>query len=94
MRELRGIIIDEDDPLEAKRSTDAVPIDVARTVLEVVFNRLMGDAIRFHELSRKANEAGQSLTEVIVGGRQFMRRCASRQASENPKSREPVSLGT
>jgi hypothetical protein len=69
MRELRGIIIDEDDPLEAKRSTDAVPIDVARTVLEVVFKRLMGDAIRFHELSRKANEAGQSLTEVIVGGR-------------------------
>jgi hypothetical protein len=52
MRELRGVIIEETEPSSAR--TGAMPVDAARAVLRATIERLMEDAIRFHEEAAEA----------------------------------------
>jgi hypothetical protein len=47
MRELRGVIIEDTETGEA--GTGAMPVDAARAVLRATIERLMEDAMRFHE---------------------------------------------
>ena len=52
MRELRGVIIEE---TEARAGTPgAMPVDAARAVLRAAIEKLMQEAIRFHEEAAKA----------------------------------------
>ena len=48
MRELRGIIIEETETC-GPATPGAMPVDAARNVLRAATERLIQDAIRFHE---------------------------------------------
>ena len=59
VRELRGIIIEETEPAGGVRG--ATPVDAARNVLRAGIERLMQDAIRFHEEAAEAQPQPQSI---------------------------------
>jgi hypothetical protein len=48
MRELRGVIIEETETGGAG-TLGAIPVDAARDLLRATVERLMRDAIRFHQ---------------------------------------------
>ena len=53
MRELRGVIIEETEAGGAG-TPGAMPVDAARDVLRAAIERLIQDAIRFHEEAAEA----------------------------------------